>query len=110
MTNDAPGRDQRTGGDSQNADTSSVGRLTTDSEVSRLTHDELLECLGRTDGEYTAVCHQSVGGGFRCSVAEPAIDRASPEPLCDSRWDFTDQWRRLIGPKSYDAQDLGGRP
>jgi hypothetical protein len=106
----APGPDQRTGGDPQHADASRVGQPGQGGEVPRLTHGEVLECLGRADGGYTAVCHQPVGGVFCSSAAEPAIDRESPEPLCDSRLGFTDQCRRLIASKSYDAEEMGGRP
>ena len=36
------------------------------------------------------------------AVPEPVIDHDShPEPLCDSRWSFAEQCRRLIASKSY---------
>ena len=37
-------------------------------------------------------------------VPEPVIDHDHhPEPLCDSRWDFAEQCRRLIASKAYDS-------
>jgi hypothetical protein len=37
-------------------------------------------------------------------VPEPVIDHdRHPEPLCDSRWNFTEQCRRLIAWKNYDT-------
>jgi hypothetical protein len=41
-------------------------------------------------------------------IPEPVIDYDSqPEPLCDSRWDFTEQCRRLIASKNYDDGHVG---
>lgn len=34
-------------------------------------------------------------------VPEPQLDSDQPEPLCDSRWDFARQCRRLIESKAY---------
>ena len=34
-------------------------------------------------------------------VPEPARGGSAREPLCDSRWDFVEQWR-LIASKNYD--------
>lgn len=64
MTSEAPGRDKRTGGDPQNADTSSVGEPSRDSEFPRRTLDDVLDCLGWANGEHTAVCHKPVDGNF----------------------------------------------
>lgn len=36
------------------------------------------------------------------AVPEPVIDAEPPEPLCDSRWDFAEQCRRLIASKTYE--------
>ena len=32
-------------------------------------------------------------------VPEPVVEPETPEPLCDSRWDFAEQCRRLIASK-----------
>jgi hypothetical protein len=41
-------------------------------------------------------------------IPEPVIDSVNqPEPLCDSRWDFTEQCRRLIASKNYTDGEAG---
>ena len=41
------------------------------------------------------------------AVPEPQLDSDQPEPLCDSRWEFAEQCRRLIASKNYD--EMGDR-
>lgn len=42
-------------------------------------------------------------------VPQPVIDYDSqPEPLCDSRWDFAEQCRRLIRSKNYTNGEVTG--
>ena len=41
-------------------------------------------------------------------VPEPVFGD-QPEPLCDSRWDFTEQCRRLIASKNYTNGEIGDR-
>ena len=42
------------------------------------------------------------------AVPEPVIDHDQPsEPLCDSRWEFAEQCRRLIASKNYDTNGSG---
>ena len=78
---EAPSRDQRTRGDSENS--SSVGRPITDGEVVRLTLDEVLDILGWVDGEFTAVCHRPVGGLFASSVVRSVDASALVTSLAD---------------------------
>lgn len=40
-------------------------------------------------------------------LPEPTLDADQPEPLCDSRWDFAEQCRRLIASKNYDGGGMG---
>jgi hypothetical protein len=72
----APGPDQRTGGDPQNANAFSLVQPDVGSSASRLTPDEILDILGWADGEYTAVCHQPVGGTF-CSSVVGSVDASA---------------------------------
>jgi hypothetical protein len=72
----APGPDQRTGGDPQNANAFSLVQPDGGSSASRLTLDEILDILGWADGEYTAVCHQPVGGTF-CSSVVGSVDASA---------------------------------
>jgi hypothetical protein len=39
------------------------------------------------------------------STTWPELDGEQPEPLCDSRWDFAEQCRRLIASKNYDIDE-----
>jgi hypothetical protein len=43
-------------------------------------------------------------------LPEPELNGDQPEPLFDSRWDFTEQCRRLIASKSYGNTEIGERP
>ena len=78
---ESPGRDQRTGGDSQNANTPSLGPDIAAGDDEATTLDEILDSLGWQDGEYTAVCHKPVGGQFSSSVVESANATARVESL-----------------------------
>jgi hypothetical protein len=78
---EAPSRDQRTRGDSEN--TSNVGQLGSDSQQVRLNLDEVLEILGWADGEFTAVCHRRVGGQFASSVVKSVDASALVASLSD---------------------------
>ncbi len=70
MTNEAPGPDQETESNSEN--TSGTGEPTSDVGNIRLDLDEVLDCLGWAEGEFTAVCHRPIGGAFTSSVVESA--------------------------------------
>jgi hypothetical protein len=42
--------------------------------------------------------------------AAVAPTRTQPKPLCDSRWSFAEQVRRLKASKNYDDGEMGDRP
>ena len=48
----------------------SLGRPLTGGDGVRLSLDEVLDCLGWADGEFTAVCHKPVDGVFSSSVVK----------------------------------------
>ena len=66
--------------------------------------DEILESLGRQDGEYIAVCHKPVGGQFSSSVVEPANAVARIESLPDR----ADTWFS-VNPTAGPARVGAGR-
>lgn len=79
-----PGPDQETGGNSENI--SSMGEPSSDGGNVRLDLDEVLDCLGWVDGEFTAVCHRPIGGEFFSSVVK-SVDASAhvkrlPEKEC----------------------------
>lgn len=76
-----PGRDQRTGGVLHNETASSLAQGASSSDDDRMSLGEVLECFGRRDGEFTAVCHKPVGGQFTSSVIESANAAARVESL-----------------------------
>jgi hypothetical protein len=78
---ESPGQDQRTGGNSQDANNSSLGPGAAGGDAEPLTLDEVLDTLDRRDGEYAAVCHKPVGGLFSSSVVTSADARARVESL-----------------------------
>jgi hypothetical protein len=84
MTNEAPGQGQETEGSSEYSRT--VGEPTSESGNIRLNLDEVLDCLGRAEGEFTAVCHRPTGGEFTSSVVKPVDASAEvnslPEKAC----------------------------
>ena len=61
--NEPPDRDKRTGGHPQDADTSSVGAPSRDSEFPRWTLDDVLDCLGWANGS-TSPCATSPSTAF----------------------------------------------
>jgi hypothetical protein len=67
-----PDRDQPTGGVLHNGNTSSLGFGVSASDEDWMSLGEVLDSLGRQDGEFTAVCHKAVGGQFSSSVVESA--------------------------------------
>jgi hypothetical protein len=77
---EAPSRDQPSGGDSQNANTSSLGPGVT-GDQKRIILDELLDCLGWQDGEFTAVCHRPAGGIFTSAVVKSVDASATVRSL-----------------------------
>jgi hypothetical protein len=68
VTKEAPGPDQETEGSSEYSRT--IGEPTSESGNIRLNLDEVLDCLGRAEGEFTAVCHRPIGGTFTSSVVK----------------------------------------
>ena len=58
------------GVDSNAENTSSTGEPTSEGGNTRLDLDEVLDCLGRSDGEFTAVCHRPIDGQFTSSVVK----------------------------------------
>ena len=84
MTNGATGPGQETESNSEN--TSGIGELTADGGNIRFDLDDVLDCLGWADGEFTAVCHQPIGGAFTSSVVESvsvsARVKSLPEEAC----------------------------
>jgi len=101
---ESPGRDQRTGGDSQNANSSSLGPDATAGEDERITLDEILESVGWQDGEFTAVCHKPVGGKFSSSVVESVNASARVESLPGQ----SDTWFS-VNPTAGPAREGAGR-
>lgn len=102
--NEAPGRDQRTGGDSDNANTFNIGSGVAARDQARMTFDEILDSLGSQHGEYTAVCHKPVGGQFSPSVVESANAPARVESLPDQ----ADTWFS-VNPTAGPARVGAGR-
>lgn len=84
MTNEAPGPDQETESNSENSST--IGEPTPDAGNIRLDLDDVLDYLGRADGEFTAVCHRHIGGAFNSSVVESVSVstqlKLQPEKAC----------------------------
>jgi hypothetical protein len=84
MTKEAPATDGETEGRSGYSRT--IGEPTSESGNIRLSLDEVLDCLGRAEGEFTAVCHRPIDGEFTSSVAK-SVDASArvkslPEKEC----------------------------
>lgn len=77
----APGPDQRTGGDPQNVNGASVFHPAVGTSASSLTLADILDTLGRDEGEYTAICHRLVRGTFSSSVVDSASANAAVSAL-----------------------------
>jgi hypothetical protein len=101
--NEPPGRDQPTGGNSQNANTSSLGTDATAGDDERIAVGEILDSLGGQDGEYTAVCHK-LGGQFSSSVVE-SVDASSRVARLPAQ---TDTWFS-VNPTAGPAREHRGR-
>jgi hypothetical protein len=100
----APGRDQPTGANSHNANTSNIGHGITIGDDERFILDEVLDCLGWQGGEYTAVCHKPVGGQFSSSVVESVNANAVVSSLPEQ----ADVWFS-VNPTAGPARQRAGR-
>ena len=78
---ESPGRDQRTGGGPHNANTPSLRPDIAAGDEERMTLDEILDCLGWQDGEFTAVCHRPAGGIFTSAVVKSVDASATVKSL-----------------------------
>jgi hypothetical protein len=101
---ETPGRDQRSGGDSQNANNCSLGPNAAGVHAELITIDEVLDTLNRQDGECTAVCHKPIGGVFSSSVVKSIDANARVEslPTAACRW-FS------VNPTAGPERDRNGR-
>jgi hypothetical protein len=66
--------------------------------------DDVLDCLGRQGGEFTAVCHKPVGGPFSSSVVESVNAAARVKALRS----MSDTWF-TVNPTAGPARVGGGR-
>jgi hypothetical protein len=98
----APGPDQRTGGDPQNVNGSSL--VETGVVSSRLMLGEVLDVLGRVDGEHVAICHKVCGGTFSSAV----VESINASALVTSLPDRADVWFS-VNPTAGPARASAGR-